>query len=171
MDPSEPAQLLSCDHCGNLAIGSGSITCCATDMTGTEPVESVDDPSLEDLLRGVFGISDTELEVCLCVMEGGTMTVNELAERIEYDRSVISRHLNDLAALGVIKKQRRLIEQGGHVYVYQPVAPDAVREQLLAAFVSWVHGATNQIMMLQQEKIESIADTDDEPAWKLFREN
>ena len=171
MDPSEPAQLLSCDHCGNLAIGSGSITCCATEMTATEPVESVDDPSLEDLLRGVFGISDTELEVCLCVMEGGTMTVNELAERIEYDRSVISRHLNDLAALGVIKKQRRLIEQGGHVYVYQPVAPDAVREQLLAAFVSWVHGATNQIMTLQQEKIESIADTDDEPAWKLFREN
>ncbi|TQQ79818.1 ArsR family transcriptional regulator [Halonotius terrestris] len=171
MSSEEPPELLSCDQCGNLAVGTGSITCCETTMTPAEPVDAVAKPDLEALLRDVFQMSDTELEVCLCVMEGGTMTVKELAERIDYDRSVISRHLNHLAELGVVEKQRRLIEQGGHVYVYQPVPPETVHERLTAAFVTWVHGATEKIGTLRQEKVASIADIDDEPAWTLFRED
>jgi len=170
MVPADPPDLLSCDHCGNVAVGNGRITCCEATMTPTDPVDSVDEPELGDLLRDVFGMSDTELEVCLCVMEGGTMSVNELAEQIEYDRSVVARHLNHLAALGVVEKQRRLIEQGGHVYVYEPVAPDVVRERLTLAFTTWVRGATERIGTLRREKVESIADDGGESAWKLFRE-
>jgi predicted transcriptional regulator len=103
-------------------------------------------------------------------MEGGTMTVKELADRIEYDRSVVSRHLNHLAELGVVDKQRRLIEQGGHVYVYRPVDPETVRDRLTAAFVTWVQGATAEIAALREEKVADIADVDDEPAWTLFRD-
>lgn len=170
MVPADPPDLLSCDRCGNVAVGSGRITCCEATMTPTEPADSITEPDLADLLYDVFGMSDTELEVCLCVMEGGTMSVNELAERIDYDRSVVARHLNHLAALGVVGKQRRLIEQGGHVYVYQPVAPEVVRERLTVAFTTWVRGATEQIATLRKEKVESIADDGDGPAWKLFRE-
>ena len=171
MTPEEPLELLSCDQCGNLAVGDGSITCCETTMTPAEPVAAVAEPDLESILRHVFQMSDTELEVCLCVMEGGTLTVTELADQIEYDRSVISRHLNHLAELGVVEKQRRLIKQGGHVYVYRPVPPETVRKQLTAAFVTWVQGATKQIETLRQEKVASIADTDEEPSWTLFRED
>ena len=171
MSPEEPPELLSCDRCGNLAVGTGSITCCETTMTPAESVEAVAEPDLDSILRHVFQMSDTELEVCLCVMEGGTMTVTELADQIDYDRSVISRHLNHLSKLGVVEKQRRLIKQGGHVYVYRPVPPETVRKQLTAAFVTWVQGATRQIGTLRQEKVASIADIDDEPAWTLFRED
>ena len=169
MVPADPPDLLSCDECGNVAVGTGRITCCEATMTPREPVASVDEPELADLLHDVFEMSDTELEVCLRVMEGGTTSVNELAERTGYDRSVVSRHLNHLASLGVVEKQRRLIERGGHVYVYRPVAPEVVREQLTAAFATWIRGATEQIATLRKEKVESIAAAD-EPAWKLFRE-
>jgi predicted transcriptional regulator len=170
MVPADSPELLSCDRCGNFAVGSGQITCCETEMTPTDPVDSVTEPELADLLHDVFGMSDTELEVCLCVMEGGTMTVNELAEQIEYDRSVVARHLNHLAALGVVEKHRRLIAQGGHVYVYQPVDPGVVRQRLTAAFVTWVRGATERIATLRRAKVESIADDGGDQAWKLFRE-
>ncbi|MBB6647525.1 helix-turn-helix domain-containing protein [Halobellus ruber] len=171
MVPADSPELLSCDDCGNVAVGNGRITCCEATMTATDPVDSVDEPELADLLGDVFGMSDTELEVCLCVMEGGAMSVNELADRIDYDRSVVARHLNHLAALGVVEKRRRLIEHGGHVYVYRPVAPEVVRERLTTAFMTWVRGATEQIGALRREKLESIADADGgESAWKLFRE-
>jgi predicted transcriptional regulator len=140
-------------------------------MTPAEPVDAVATPDLDSVLHHVFQMSDTELEVCLCVMESGTLTVRELAEQIDYDRSVISRHLNHLAKLGVVEKQRRLIQQGGHVYVYRPVPPETVRKQLLAVFLTWVRAATRQIGTLRQEKVASVADTDDEPAWTLFRED
>ena len=170
MDSDQSPTLLSCDRCGNLAVGSGSVTCCAATMTPTEPVDAVAEPELDDLLRDIFQMSDAELEVCLCVMEGGTMTVKELAERIEYDRSVVSRHLNHLAELGVVDKQRRLIEQGGHVYVYRPVDPETVRERLMAAFVTWVQSATEEIVTLREEKVADIAGIEDEPTWTLFRD-
>jgi predicted transcriptional regulator len=170
MAPADSPKLVSCDDCGNVAVGSGPITCCDAPMTTTDPADGVDEPDLSNLLNDVFGMSDSELDVCLCVMEGGTMSVNELTERIDYDRSVVARHLNHLAALGVVEKQRRLIEQGGHVYVYRPVDPAVVRERLTAAFATWVRGATERIGALRREKVESIADADDEPAWKLFRE-
>ena len=169
MAPADPPDLLSCDHCGNVAVGTGRITCCEATMTPRESVTSVDEPELADLLHDVFGMSDTELDTCLRVMEGGTTSVNELAERTDYGRSVVSKHLNHLAALGVVEKQRRLLDRGGHVYVYQPVAPEIVREQLTAAFATWIRGATEQIATLRKEKVESIAD-DDGSARKLFRE-
>lgn len=170
MDMDTPPTLLSCDSCGNLAVDSGTVTCCAATMTEPEPVDAVADPTLEALLRDVFQMSDAELDVCLCVMEGGTMTVTELATEVAYDRSVVSRHLNHLAALGVVEKQRRLLEQGGHVYIYRPVSAETVRERLTAAFGTWVQGATEEIATLREQKVASIADIDDEPAWTLFRD-
>ena len=170
MDSDQSPTLLSCDRCGNLAVGSGSVTCCAATMTPAEPVDAVAEPELDDLLRDIFQMSDSELDVCLCVMEGGTMSVNELTERIDYDRSVVARHLNHLAALGVVEKQRRLIEQGGHVYVYRPVDPATVRERLMAAFVTWVQSATEEIVTLREEKVADIAGIEDEPTWTLFRD-
>jgi Predicted transcriptional regulator len=152
-------------------MGTDSMRCCESIMNTVETIDAVTDPDLADLLQDVFHMSDTELEICLCVMEGGTMTVKELAKQIEYDRSVVARHLNHLGELGVIEKQRQLLKQGGHIYIYKPVAPETVRNRLTAAFLTWVSGATAEIATLRKKKVESVADTDDEPAWTLFRED
>lgn len=139
-------------------------------MSPVNQVDAVADPDLVDILRGVFEMSDTELEVCLCVMESGTMTVKELAEEIDYDRSVIARHLNHLGELGVIEKQRQLLKKGGHVYIYKSVDPEIVRNRLTAAFLTWISSATAEIATLRKEKVESIARSDDDTAWTLFRD-
>ena len=171
MGPREPPRLVSCDRCNKLAIGAGSIDCCEGSMTPEPPHDAVSEPTLEELLKNVFAMSETELEVCLCVMEGGELTTQELADRIDYDRSVVARHLNHLAELEVIEKQRRLLKEGGHVYVYKSVSPEQVRQRLATAFVTWVHGATKQIASLQKEKVSSIAVSDGEPSWRIFRED
>ena len=169
MPPSDSPELLSCNRCGTVAIGNGPVTCCEATMAPADSADPVTDPEVEDLLRHVFGMSDAELEICLCVMEGGPVSANDLAERTEYSRSAVSQHLNHLAALGVVEKQRRLIEQGGHVYVYLPVDPETVRQRLTVAFATWVRGATDRITALTRDKVASIPDGEN-PAWKLFRE-
>jgi predicted transcriptional regulator len=140
-------------------------------MTPEPPHDAISEPTLEDLLKSVFDMSETELEVCLCVMEGGEITTQELADQIDYDRSVVTRHLNHLAELGVIKKHRRLLREGGRVHVYKPVPPEQVRQRLAEAFATWVHGATKQIAALQKKKVASIAASDDDPSWRIFRES
>jgi predicted transcriptional regulator len=171
MAPDEALEPRRCESCETLAFGTGDVHCCDGQMTSVDNVDSVPEPTLEELLRTVFGMSESELEICLCVMEGGDLTAQELADQINYDRSVISRHLNHLADLGVVDKQRRIIKQGGYTYVYQPVSPEVVRERLTAAFASWVRDATEELQDLRREKVESIATTDEDPAWKIFRES
>jgi predicted transcriptional regulator len=169
-DSGDSHDLYECSACGNVGIGDGTIRCCDGPMDVVDPVSVIEEPTLEDLLYAVFDMSATELDICLCVMEDGDLTVSELAERIGYDRSVVSRHLAHLAELGIIERQRRLLEQGGHTYVYSPVPAETVRAQLRSAFFAWVRTATARLDSLQREKVEAIADSDDATSWRIFRE-
>jgi predicted transcriptional regulator len=142
----EATDVFECGTCGNVGIGDGDIGCCGGTMEPTGRESGDEDtgpsgPSLDELLRTVFDMSDTELDICLCVMEGGDLTVEELAEQTGYDRSNVSRHLNHLADLGVVEKRRRLLRQGGHEYVYVPEDVETVRESLGRQFAVWVAGA------------------------------
>lgn len=147
------------------------MTCCDRPMEPVDfPTNGVREPSLDGLLRMVFGMSPAELDVCLCVMEGGEQTAAGLAERVDYDRSVVSRHLNHLAELGIVEKRRRLLEQGGQVFVYLPTDPAVVRRRLLEAFVGWVAQASGHIEALSREKVEAIVESD-APAsqWRIYQ--
>lgn len=140
------------------------MVCCGTPMEPAgEGGAGVAAPTLEELVGTVFDISETELDVCLCVMEDGEQTAAELAERIEYDRSVVSRHLNHLAELGVVEKRRRILDDGGQVYVYSPEEPAVVRERLAGAFLAWAREATSLIESLSREKVAALLDSDAEP--------
>jgi predicted transcriptional regulator len=166
------ATLFECESCGNLGVGRGDIVCCDSPMERAGGDDTgVEKPSLDQLMRTVFDMSETELDICLCVMEGGEQTVSELAERIGYDRSVVSRHLNHLADLGVVDKRRRLLKEGGQVYVYTPTDPAAVRRSLSGAFAVWVQEAASLIESLSREKVETMVDADErDPKWTLYRE-
>jgi predicted transcriptional regulator len=135
---------------------------------GPDPT-AVSEPTLDDLLETVFDMSATELELCLCVMEGGELTVSQLAEQTEYDRSVVTRHLNHLADLNVLRKQRRLLEQGGQVYVYTPVAPEVIRRTFKRLFLTWVVHSARLLDELRREKVESIVERHVEDSqWQIF---
>lgn len=165
-------ELLECGSCGNLAIGHGEISCCDHAMAPLgDDLSGVPAPSLDGMLRSVFGMTGSELDVCLCVMAGGEQTVADLADRVDYDRSVVSRHLNHLAELGVVTKRRRIRKAGGHVYVYAPNAPDEVRRSLLGSFLAWVGAATAEIDALSREKVEAIVDAGtDTPQWRIYQD-
>jgi len=164
--------LFECDSCGNLGIGQNEIICCDSAMKRVSDENiCASKPSLDQLMRTVFDMSETELDICLCVMEGGEQTVAELAEQVDYDRSVVSRHLNHLADLGVVDKQRRILKEGGQVYVYTPNDPAVVRRNLLGAFILWVQESSSLIDSLSREKVEAVVKSDAQnPQWMIYQE-
>lgn len=171
-DPETPATLFECGSCGNVGLGRGEMSCCDRPMQPVSVEEpAVARPSLADLLRTVFDMSETELDICLCVMEGGELTVAELAEQTDYDRSVVSRHLGHLVDLGALDRRRRLLERGGHVYVYSPNDAEAVRRSFREAFLGWLQRANALVDELSREKVEAIVETDSPaPQWRIYRE-
>lgn len=186
MDATEETpRLVECGACGNLGLGTDEITCCASPMElvrpasdagdGThgpdgQPDDACPDPGLEELLRVVYGMSPAELDVCLCVMEHGTLTAAELTERVGYDRSVVARHLNHLADLGVVEKRRQILDRGGDVYVYTPEPPEVVRRRFRETFLRWAAAGVDRIDDLSREKVEGIAEAESATEWTVFRE-
>ena len=168
MKRASPLELVQCPACSATAIGATDITCCDEPMTPVDPDAAVLAPTLDTLLKTVFGISEAELEVCLYVMEHGNTTVAELTERVDVDRSVVARHLSDLVEVGVVERERRLLRQGGHVYVYTPVSEAAVRSRLTASFAAWVADAAAELDSVSREKVEAITDHGDE-SQSIFR--
>lgn len=172
MDLSEgEVGVYECRTCGNVGLGDSAITCCTEPMDGIDVDAVVEPPDLEGLLRTVFDMSDAELDICLCVMEGGEQTVQELADRTDYDRSVAARHLNHLVELGVLEKRRRLLKEGGHLYVYSPKPPEEIRRSFKRQFLVWLDAASGRLEELGQEKVEGILEGEAEDTqWQLYHE-
>lgn len=177
MDVTESGTgVFRCPDCGNVGLGDGDGVCCDAPMERVDgDADGVVEPSLEELLGTVFDMSESELDVCLCVMEGGDQTVQELAERTAYDRSVVARHLAHLVELGIVERHRRLLRQGGHVYVYEPTDEATVRRNLERRFLAWLEGALEGLASIRREKVEGIVEAESagsatEAQWKIYRD-
>lgn len=181
-------RLIECTDCGALAVGGEAVVCCGSAMTpadrsdgdpaaaspptpGPGEPDGSFEPDLDELLRVVFGMSPAELDVCLCVMENGMLTVPELTERVGYDRSVVARHLNHLAELGVVEKRRQILDRGGDVHVYTPEQPETVRRRFREVFLRWAAAGVDRIDELSREKVEGIAESESATEWTVFRES
>ena len=153
-------ELYECDQCGSVGIetGDGSMRCCDRPMASVDADSTVDEPEVERLLRGVFGLSETDVAVCLHAMDAGDVTVNEIADRADLDRSSATRTLNDLVDLGVLEKRRTLLDQGGYMYHYWPVPPALVRRRLRRELQLWTRGGLELIDELHRQKRDLVPE-------------
>lgn len=165
------SQIYECDDCGSVEFDAGE-SCCGEAMTQVEATP-VKHPDLAVVLREVFGISETGLKVCLCLMKDGESTAADIAERLDIDRSTVGRQLNHLTDIGVLDKRQRLLKGGGYVHVYSPVPVEEVRTRLTVGLYAWMEEALDIVEHVNREKLDALAradgdgrtgDRDDEPA-------
>lgn len=127
-----------CLACGGLGIGADEMTCCDEAMETIDVHEPVQSPELVDVLRYVYGMNDTELRICITLMEEGPMTAAEVADVMDCDSSFANRLLNHLLELGVIEKEEFLLDHGGRVakFSHSPI-PD-VERRFKAELGAWM---------------------------------
>lgn len=150
-----------CPECGGVSLDASA--CCGESLTSVD-VEPVEHPDLAVVLRDVFGISETGLEICLCLMEEGESTAAALAERLGIDRSTVGRQVNHLTDVGVLDERRRLLEDGGYVHVYSPVPVEEVRKRLTLGLYAWTDEALEVVERVDREKLDALARGDADPA-------
>lgn len=164
---AEALTIMECPDCETITLGRADDRSQCCDRR-PRPVESTDveiePPELEDLLGMVFGMNETELEVCLCVMDVGEATTRDIAAELDVDRSHVSRHLNHLVHLGVLEKRERLLEAGGRVNVYTPASLETVRRNFTLGLLAWFTEAVDVIEGLSREKVAAIQELADGPS-------
>lgn len=160
--PEPELAVYTCRSCGECWLASAAPTCCDEPMDEIDDTVPVESPSESHLMRAVFDISETELEVCRHLMAEDELTVDELTGLVDRDRSVVTRHLNHLVELGMVEKHSRVLSNGGRVNVYSHRSADAVRRQFKLGLYTWLTDAVDVVDDLSEDKIERLVGGTDE---------
>lgn len=155
----EGRAVYECGTCGTVAFGDPT-ECCENGTMARVEETPVKRPDLAVVLRDVFGISETGLKVCICLMEEGESTANDIADLLGIDRSTVGRQLNHLTEVGVLDKRQRLLTDGGYVHVYSPVPVEEVRERLAAGLFAWASEALELVEHIERRKLDALARAD-----------
>jgi len=157
-----------CRMCDNHVLSTAAdseMACCGG------PLEEVDDegasirsPETKPLFKQVFGMTETEMDICLCVMDEGEATANDISDALGVERSVVSRYANHLVEVGFLHKSERNLREGGRVHVYSHATPEEVTRSLTLGFYRWAAEATRLIDELGRQKMEQMAESETEEA-------
>ncbi|MBX0325999.1 helix-turn-helix domain-containing protein [Halomicroarcula sp. F13] len=138
----------------------------------TEVNMSVKPPDVRQVLLQAFGLPKAGLDICLCVIGEGPLSANEVAEQLGYDRSTVTRYLNKLVELGLLRRSELNREGGGVVKVYHSVDLERMRRETLIGFYVWAGEAASLIEdanLTKQDYLEENPDQDlPDVFWESF---
>ena len=98
---------------------------------------SVKPPDVKQVLFQASGLPKPGLDICLSVIGEGPLSANEVAELLGYERSTVTRYLNTLIQLGLLRRSELNREEGDVVKVYHSVDLGRMRRETLIGFYIW----------------------------------
>jgi len=105
----------------------------------------VAEPSREAVLRTVFGLGGHDVRTYDAVAESPASTTRELADGLDRDRSNVNRSLNRLREAGLVTRNRRLLDEGGHVYQYFAAPGESADDLVARAVDRWRSAALDAV--------------------------
>jgi predicted transcriptional regulator len=163
-------------ECENVVLGVGRdnppMSCHDEPMERVTDLEmSVKPPDVRQVLLQAFGLPKAGLDICLCVIGEGPLSANEVAEELGYDRSTVTRYLNKLVELGLLRRSELNREGGGVVKVYHSVDLERMRRETLIGFYVWAGEAASLIEEANLTKQDYLEANPDQNLQDVFWES
>lgn len=96
------------------------------------------DMECEGLLECLHGLKGLDKEVFQCLTENSEpLTVDEIAERIDRERSTAYRSVQRLVQTGFVQKEQINYDQGGYYHVFRPTAPSQIADDMQRMLNDW----------------------------------
>lgn len=176
-DPSSSKyDVLECPECDNVVLALGRddppMSCHGEQMQRVIDCDiTVKPPDVRQVLLDAFGLPKAGLDICLCVIGEGPLSANEVAESLGYDRSTVTRYLNKLVDIGLLRRSELNREAGGIVNVYHSVDLERMRRETLIGFYIWAGEAAALIEEANLTKQDYMAENPDRELPDVFWES
>lgn len=102
-------------------------------------------PEVDDVLAVAFDLGTTDLRVYHALIDRPSATTQEPAEVVGIDRSNVNRSLGRLRERDLARRRRRLLQEGGHCYVYSATEIEEARELLGDGLDAWAERARDEL--------------------------
>jgi len=116
------------------------------------------DMQCEGLLECVHGLKELDKECFQVIVRNDEpLTIDEIAEKIDRERSTAYRAVQRLLQAGFIQKEQVNYEQGGYYHVYRPTDPDRVADDMQRMLNDW-YAKMGQLISEFREKYDELAE-------------
>lgn len=96
------------------------------------------DMQCEGLLECIHGLKSLDREIFLLLTEqDDPLTVDEIAEKVDRERSTAYRSVQRLVTSGFIQKEQINYDQGGYYHVFRPTDPDKIADDMQRMLNDW----------------------------------
>jgi predicted transcriptional regulator len=112
------------------------------------------DMTCESLLECFHGLKALDRE-CFEVLVGANepLTVDEVAELVDRERSTAYRSVQRLLQTGLIQKEQINYDQGGYYHVYSPTDPGKITDDMQRLLNDW-YAKMGQLIQEFEDKYE-----------------
>ncbi|MDG5776533.1 helix-turn-helix domain-containing protein [Haloarculaceae archaeon H-GB2-1] len=112
------------------------------------------DMECEGLLECVHGLKELDKDVFGVLAETGEpLTVDEIADAVEKERSTAYRSVQRLLQVGLIQKEQVNYDQGGYYHVYRQTAGDEMATEMQRLLNDW-YAQMGQLITEFREKYD-----------------
>jgi predicted transcriptional regulator len=116
------------------------------------------DMECEGLLECFHGLTELDRAVFETLVESPeAMTVDDIAERVDRERSTAYRAVKRLEEAGFLEREQRTYEGGGYYHVFRPADPAAVADDMQRMLNDW-YAQMGQLIGEFREKYSDRAD-------------
>lgn len=96
------------------------------------------DMKCESLLECFHGMGELEKQVFATIVESEeALTVDEIADQVDRERSTAYRAVKRLRDVGFIRREQINYENGGYYHVYEPVDADVIADDMQRLLNDW----------------------------------
>jgi len=96
------------------------------------------DMECDGLLECIHGLKALDKEIFLLLTEQSEpITVDEIAETVDRERSTAYRSVQRLINSGFVQKEQVNYEQGGYYHVFRPTDPDEIADDMQRMLNDW----------------------------------
>lgn len=118
------------------------------------------DMECEGLLECIHGLKELDKRCYRVVIESDTpLTIDDIAERIDRERSTAYRSIQRLLQSGFIQKEQVNYEQGGYYHVYKPTDPNEVSHDMQRMLNEW-YAKMGQLIQEFEDKYDRVERPD-----------
>ena len=116
------------------------------------------DMQCEGLLECIHGLKQLDKECYRVLVETGEpLTIDEIADKVDRERSTAYRAIQRLLQSGFIQKEQINYEEGGYYHVYRPTDPDVVADEMQRMLNDW-YAKMGQLIQEYRDKYAAVEE-------------
>jgi predicted transcriptional regulator len=123
------------------------------------------DMQCEGLLECIHGLKGLDREIFkLLTDRSEPLTVDEIAEEVDRERSTAYRSVQRLLQSGFVQKDQINYDQGGYYHVFRPTDPDEIADDMQRMLNDWYAKMGQLIGEFREKYGEAIEEPPAAPA-------